>query len=209
MVWVMAGETHFGSKRRGREAKRTRRRRPLKATAESLEAAALAYLERYAAPAAHLSRVLLVKVERSARFHGTDREAGAAAVETIVRGLVERGLVDDALYAEARTRSLRRRGASGRAIRGQLAVKGVAPDLVERALDRLDRDLSDPELAAALAYARRRRIGPYRTPAERATSRNRDLAALGRQGFDYDTARRVVDADDLEDLEQAAAALPE
>jgi hypothetical protein len=79
MVWVMAGETHFGSKRRGREAKRTRRRRPLKATAESLEAAARAYLERYAAPAAHLSRVLLVKVERSARFHGTDREAGAAA----------------------------------------------------------------------------------------------------------------------------------
>ncbi len=39
--------------------------------------------------------------------------------------------------------------------------------------------------------------------------RNRDLAALGRQGFDYDTASRVVDADDLGDLEQAAAALPE
>ena len=39
-------------------------------------------------------------------------------------------------------------------------------------------------------------------------ARNRDLAALGRQGFDFDTARRVIDADDLEDLEQAAAAPP-
>ena len=181
----------------------------MKATPERLEKAALAYLGRYVAPAAHLNRVLLAKVERSAWFHGTDREAGAAAVETIVRRLVERGLVDDALYAEARTRSLRRRGASGRAIRGRLAVKGVAPALVKRALDRLDRDLGDPELAAALAYARRRRIGPYRTPAERAVSRGRDLAALGRQGFDYDTARRVVDADDVEALEQAATVLPE
>ncbi len=180
----------------------------MKATPERLEKAALAYQGRYAAPAAHLSRMLLAKVERSAWFHGTDREAGAAAVETIVQRLVERGLVDDALYAEARTRSLRRRGASGRAIRGRLAAKGVAPALVERALDRLDRDLGAPELAAALAYARRRRIGPYRTPAARGAARNRDLAALGRQGFDYDTARRVIDADDLDDLERAAAELP-
>jgi regulatory protein len=180
----------------------------MKATPERLEKAAKAYLERYAAPAAHLSRVLLVKVERSAWYHGTDREAGAAAVETIVQGLVARGLVDDALYAEARTRALRRRGASGRAIRGRLAVKGVAPALVDRVLDRLDQDQSDPELAAALAYARRRRIGPYRISAERESSRSRDLAALGRQGFDYDTARRVVDTDDLDDLERAAAERP-
>ena len=34
--------------------------------------------------------------------------------------------------------------------------------------------------------------------------RDRDLAALGRQGFGYDVARKVVDAEDPEALEGEA-----
>jgi len=181
------------------------RRGPRKATPEYLERSALYYLERYAAPAGHLRRLLLAKVSRSARFHGTDAEAGAEAVEELVARLTRAGLIDDAGYAASRARSLMRRGTSARAIRARLLQKGVAPALIDQALNGLAEEAREPELAAALAYARRRRLGPYRIGA-RDESRARDLAALGRQGFDLDTARRVIDATDPAQLEAEAQA---
>lgn len=182
------------------------RRGPRKATARYLRNAALHYLERYASSAAHLRRILLAKVERSARAHGTDAQAGAAEVDALIRQFEDAGLLDDARYAAAKARSLHRRGASARAIRGALTAKGVAADLIERALHRLRDEAEAPELAAALAFVRRRRLGPYRDEASRAEARERDLAALGRQGFGYELARRVVDAPDVEELEQEAGA---
>ena len=65
-------------------------------------------------------------------------------------------------------------------------------------------EAADPDLAAALAFARRRRLGPFRPQGERAARRLKDLAALARQGFAADLARRIVDAEDLEELEQEA-----
>src|SRR3546814_7265925 len=47
----------------------------------------------------------------------------------------------------------------------------------------LDELAAEPELAAAIAYARRRRLGPFRTPDARADRRDKDLAALARAGF--------------------------
>ncbi|MFQ5773994.1 MAG: RecX family transcriptional regulator [Kiloniellaceae bacterium] len=180
------------------------RRGPRKATPEYLRKAALHYLERYAGSAAHLRRLLLFKVARSAQAHGTDSAAGAAEVEALIAEFLRNGLLDDARYAEARARALHRRGASARAIRAALAVKGISRALTARALERLREEEAEPELAAALAYARRRRLGPYRSRATRADMRARDLATLGRQGFGYELARRVIDAGDPEELEREA-----
>ncbi len=187
-------------KSKAADRKDRKRRGPRKATPEYLERSALFYLERYAAPAGHLRRLLLAKVARSARFHGTDAEAGAEAVEQLVARLTRAGLLDDAGYAASRARSLMRRGASARAIRARLLHKGIAPELIGQALAGLEEETREPELAAALTYARRRRLGPYRV-GPRIEHRERDLAVLGRQGFDPDTARKVIDAEDLAQLE--------
>ncbi|MDE0409722.1 MAG: RecX family transcriptional regulator, partial [Alphaproteobacteria bacterium] len=45
------------------------------------------------------------------------------------------------------------------------------------------------------ALARRRRLGPWRDPAERAARRQKDLAAMARAGFRLDVARQVIDAE--------------
>jgi regulatory protein len=50
------------------------------------------------------------------------------------------------------------------------------------------------ELAAAHALARRRKLGPYRA-GERASFRQKDLAALARAGFAFGIAREVIDGD--------------
>lgn len=181
-----------------------RRRGPAAATPESLERAAYAYLARYSAPAGHLRRILLARVARSARFHATDPAAGAAVVEAIVARLRDQGLLDDPAYAHATARRLLRRGAPRRAIGARLRAKGVGAEDAAAALAALRHEAADPDLAAGLAFARRRRLGPFRPEAERASRRLRDLAAFTRQGFAPDVARRVVDARDLEELEAEA-----
>jgi len=178
-----------------------KRRKPKPATAARLEKAALAHIDRYATSAANLRNVLMRRVERSVRLHDTDRTEASAWVDAIIAKLVERRLVDDAAYAAARARSLHRTGASRRKIAGMLQHKGVGRNEIATALAALDAEYANSDLVAAYNYARRRRLGPYRLPEVREERRDRDLAALARAGFGYDTARRVVDALSVEDLE--------
>jgi regulatory protein len=177
------------------------RRQPKKATARHLENVALWYLQRFAASADSLRKVLMRRVEKSARAHDTDREEGAALVEDIIARYRQSGLLDDRQYAEGRALSLHRRGVSTQGIRARLAAKGVGMEDIDAALAMLRDEAEDPDLAAAIAYARRRRIGPWRMRGDREELRERDLAALARQGFGYDIARRVIEAPDVEELE--------
>ncbi|GIK97353.1 MAG: recombinase RecX [Alphaproteobacteria bacterium] len=169
-------------------------------TAETLRDQALRYLARFSSSAANLRRVLRRKVERSAELYGTDRDAGLAEVERLVTRLTASGAVDDGRFAEGRAASLFRRGASRRAIAATLAAKGVDGAQIETALAGLGELAADPELAAAVAYARRRRIGPWRAGDARVAWRGKDLAALARAGFALGIARRVIEADSAEAL---------
>ena len=81
-----------------------------------------------------------------------------------------------------------------------MAAKGVDRESIARALDALAEDSADPELEAALAFARRRRIGPFRAAQDRAASRAKDLATLGRGGFSFEIARRILDAESPEEI---------
>lgn len=197
-----------GTMPRDRNRAPNQRRGPRKATPKYLRNSALYYLERYASSSAHLRRLLLAKVARSARAYDSDPEMeagkGAAAVEALIVELIGTGLLDDARYAGERARILHRRGASARGIRAGLRAKGIEADDIERALAGLDEEAAEPELAAALAYARKRRLGPYGNPGAREDRREKDLAALGRKGFGYDMARRVIETDDLAELEDEA-----
>lgn len=168
---------------------------PPKASPEVLERVALAYLARFAASEAGLRRVLMRRVERAARAGTVDAEAGQASVEALLARYVRAGLLDDRAFALARAGSLHRHGASVRAIRAKLGQKGIAAELVQAALESLrDAGEGSPDLVAAVNYAKRRRLGPFADPARRAARRDRDLAALGRQGFALDIARQVIDA---------------
>jgi regulatory protein len=205
---------------------RRRRRGPAPVTPESLEHAARRHLERYATSSQHLKRILLKRVERAERLQATaprdlsesgparpqparpqpqsDFQAARAAIDGIVARLIAAGAIDDQAYADSVARSQARKGASRRAILARLAAKGLGRAERERALDKLGEAHADPELAAAVAYARRRRLGPFRPEAARAERRERDLAALSRRGFAPELAIRVIDAPDPEALQDEA-----
>ncbi|WP_018261727.1 regulatory protein RecX [Methylobacterium sp. WSM2598] len=169
-------------------------------TPASLERAALAYLERYGASTEMLRRVLLRRAEARCRLRGEAPEDFAAMVEAVVARAGRAGLVDDASFADAKVRSLRRRGGSARAIQAKLAAKGVDRDTVRAALaahaGEGQEGPEEDEEAAARAYARRRRLGPWRRSQDRVEARQRDIAALARAGFAPALARRIVDEED-------------
>lgn len=187
--------------------KKNPRKPPRKATAAALENAALYYLERFATSSKNLRRVLLRRVERSARHHGADAGEGSGFVDDLIGRYLDCRLLDDAAFARTQAESMNRRGKSVRAIRAHLMRKLVASDDIEAALDALMEEIPDPDLAAAVTYAKKRRLGPWRTRRTRRTrkkdenERQKELAALARSGFSYSIARRIVEADDAAELE--------
>jgi len=175
-------------------------------TQQRLEQAALAYLQRYANSAEGLARVLRRRLTKAARDGLA--EASADDVAAVVAKLQRLGLLNDALFAEGRAGRLARQGRSQRSIAQRLTAAGLGEAEVAQGLAAAGTGPAD-ELARAIAYARRRRLGPFRPARERADRRLRDMAALARQGFAYDLARRVVDAADEGALATLAGELAE
>jgi regulatory protein len=174
-------------------------------TAKYLQNAAVFYLERYASSAEGLRRVLRRRVSKARLLDAPVMENVDEAIEAVVQKFVSAGLLDDTAFAQTKARSLHRRGLSGRLTRQRLQVAGVGREDVDKAMEALDEELgTDParrELQAALAFARRRRLGPWRTK-DREANKPRDLASMARAGFAYELARRVIEANDPESLDE-------
>jgi len=187
------------------EARNRTPRRPVKAiTVKRLENVAAAYIARYDASSARLRAVLMRRVQKARRGDAPVVADVEAVIDAIMARYIKAGVIDDARYAERKAGSLHRRGTSARHIREKLKLAGIDRDDVERAIDvnreELAVDSAGMDLQAALAFARRRRLGPFGAAAERDARRRRDLAALGRAGFSFDIARRVIDTDDPDAL---------
>lgn len=158
--------------------------RPLDAA--KLQDLALGYAARYATTAAKLRRYLARKLGE----RGWDAEV-APDVDGLVARLTELRYIDDRAWAEARSRALAARGLGARRVTGALAAAGVA---------KADRPAPADAggLATAIAFARRRRLGPFAASDPDAAAdprrRSRELAAMARAGHDFDVARRVLGA---------------
>lgn len=180
----------------------------------------MAHLARYATTQAGMVRVLDRRIHRWAKRAVDAGEPGdqveerakvaRQAARSVAAALVAAGVLDDAAYAEARARSLTRSGRSRRAIGAHLGQRGVDAELVRASLP----EDAEADLAAALAQARRRRIGPFRVAADPVDGppdsppygddpavRNRALGMLARAGFSRDVAERALSTD-LEEAER-------
>ncbi len=169
---------------------------PRKPTADSLRAAALAYLERFPASTARLRQVLDRKVARYCRLSETEHtpQDWSGMIETLITGLRNAGYLDDSAYAHGLARSLALRGTSARMMASRMSARGLSPDIITQALARQKEEQAETEtegdFPAALRFARRRRIGPFAHNTGK--SEEKALATLARAGFDYETAQRVM-----------------
>jgi regulatory protein len=157
-----------------------------------IERWALRHLERYASSAENLRNVLERRVRRRVGSDDDAVRAAGALIDALVLRFRTTGLLDDAAYAAGRARSGVARGRSLRRIAAGLAAKGIGAADAAAALAALNDGAADPELAAACAFARRRRLGPYRRDPGAAADRRRELAAFALAGFERAIAEAVL-----------------
>lgn len=158
------------------------RRVPPPLDAAALDRLALRYVERFATTRGRLSAYLTRKI----RERGWDGDP----VDTmaVAERMAALGYVDDRAFAEARGAALTRRGIGARRVTADWRVAGIgeedagalAPAIKERAVD------------AAMAFARRKRIGPFGNGEPDRDLQRRQLAAMLRAGHGMDLARRIV-----------------
>ncbi|GHH12486.1 regulatory protein RecX [Sphingomonas sp. AAP5] len=150
--------------------------------AAALERLALRYVERFATTRARLTAYLVRKI----RERGWD--GAHAAPEALAEKLAELGYIDDRAFGEARAAAMGRRGLGKRRVTGALHHDGIdeadsaaiVPAVEERALE------------TALAFARRKRIGPFALAQAERPLREKHIAAMIRAGHDYALARRIA-----------------
>lgn len=176
---------------------------PKPITKQSLRNAALRYIDRFATSRENLRQVLMRRVQKSNYYHDTSIQEGIDWIEELLNKLEEAKLINDALYAEGRASSLHRKGSSIKVIRLKLMEKGLSEENITHALDALAEETQSTNLErdAAIALARRRRLGPWRDPEKREDLKQKDLAAMARAGFSYDLARDIIEATSVEELE--------
>jgi regulatory protein len=112
-------------------------------------------------------------------------------VSAVLVRLAERGLLNDAAYAEmfARSRATTR-GMSRRRIAAELAKRGVARDLVDSAIDEVMSDEGIDELAMVESAAAKKFRALQKL--EPAVQRTRLYGFLARKGYPPDLVRAAV-----------------
>lgn len=160
------------------------RRRPPPLDTHKLERLALRYVERFATTRGKLADYLRRKV----RERGW--EGPAADPAALAERMASLGYVDDRAFAEARAGAMARRGLGERRVRATLKAAGIGADDTEAVAPGIEAMAVD----AALAFARRRRLGPFATaPADRPL-REKQLAAMIRAGHGFALSRRIIES---------------
>ncbi len=166
------------------------RKPPPALTQATLERLALRYVERFATTRAKLLQYMVRKL----RERGVD---GPVDPDGLADRMVELRYVDDRAFAESRAAAMARRGLGPRRVRDALRHAGVAGDDVTP----LDEVIDDGAEATALAFARRRRIGPFAPEPVERDRRERQVAAMVRAGHAPGLSRRIASmtADEVPD----------
>jgi regulatory protein len=172
----------------------TPRKKPRRLEPKHLKDIALEYLAKFAASSAKLKQVLKRRIELSARAHEDDPAPMLSEMDRLLVDLIAKGILNDATFAEMKTKSLARRGGSQRKIEASLAASGVSRADTAQAMEKLREDEPDAEMAAALAFAKRRRLGVFRAKTDDSPERRRkDLGSMARAGFRMDVAKKALE----------------
>lgn len=174
-------------------APRKDKKPPKKITEKYLYNSGLAYLQRFPASTPHFRRIMSRKIERSCNYHKEqDREGSNALLDGAIATFTRMGLLNDDAYLQGMVNSLRRRGLSRQAILSKLQQKGLSSGEITRVLSSHEEESGNAlpaDFAAALLLARRKRLGPFR---KIEADRNKELAAIARAGFDFETAQKIL-----------------
>ena len=166
-----------------------------KITKKRLENIGLFYLERFESSVQNLREVLKRRIDKYA-FENKEFNKNEAYewVEEIIEVFKKSGYVNDERFAEMKVHDYLAAGKSARYIKTKLYAKGVDEKITESLINAQNYDGK----AAALKFALKKHIGPYRkNENERSLFQKKDMACLLRAGFNYDDVCDILNMENV------------
>ena len=153
---------------------------------------ALAYVEKYAPSKQQLKTYLLKKYLRTS-VPNVKKQDVNNLIDIVLSDLEKSKFVNDKFYSESKAKSMIQRGSSINKIRNYLIGKGINDKFIKETVSKIEDNNSDQDFFSAIKICKKKRIGPARTEDNRPLFYKKDISLLARNGFDFETSKKVMD----------------
>ena len=175
------------------------RKKTLEVTMEEMRNFSFAYIEKYA-PSKQQLRTYLLKKYLKASVPNVKKQDITDLIDIVLVDLEKSKFISDKFYSESKSRSLIQRGSSINKIRNYLMVKGIDDTYIKETIDKNKEDNSDQDFFSGIKICKKKRIGPARAEDNRPLFYKKDISLLARNGFDFETSKRIMDIDQADYL---------
>ena len=168
------------------------KKKTLKMTVEEMRNYALAYVEKYAPSKQQLKTYLLKKYLKTSVTNVKKQDVNNL-IDIVLSDLEKSKFVNDRFYSESKAKSMIQRGSSINKIRNYLIGKGINDEFIKETVNQIQDNNSDQDFFSAIKICKKKRIGPSRTEDNRPLFYKKDISLLARNGFDFETSKKVMD----------------
>ena len=175
------------------------KRKTLQVTVDEMRNFALAYVEKYA-PSKQQLRTYLLKKYLKLSVPNVKKQDVTNLIDIVLSDLEKNKFINDKFYSESKAKSMIRRGSSINKIRNYLIGKGVNDEFIKDTVNKINEDNSDQDFFSAIKICKKKRIGPARIDDNRPLFYKKDISLLARNGFDFETSKKVMDIEKEEFL---------
>ena len=175
------------------------KRKTLQVTVDEMRNFAFSYVEKYAPSKQQLKTYLLKKYLKTS-IPNVKKQDLNNLIDIVLSDLEKSKFINDQFYSESKAKSMIQRGNSINKIRSYLIGKGINDMFIKDTVDKIKEDNSDQDFFSALKLCKKKRIGPARTEDNRTLFYKKDISLLARNGFDFETSKKVMDIEKEEYL---------
>ena len=153
---------------------------------------AFAYVEKYA-PSKQQLKTYLLKKYLKASVSSVKKQDVNDLIDIVLEDLEKNKFINDKFYSESKAKNMIQRGSSLNKIRNYLFSKGIKDEFIKDTVTKIQNENSDQDFFSALKICKKKRIGPARTEDNRPLFYKKDISLLARNGFDFETSKKVMD----------------
>ena len=168
-------------------------------TVEEMRNFSFAYLEKYSPSKQQLKTYLLKKYLKSSSSKVKKNDL-VELIDIVLSDLEKNKFINDQFYSESKAKSMVQRGHSLNKIRNYLMGKGINQEFIRDTVNKIKEDNSDQDFFSAIKICKKKRIGPARAEDNRTLFYKKDISLLARNGFDFETSKKVMDIEKEEFL---------
>ena len=168
------------------------KKKTLKVTVDEMRNFALAYVEKYA-PSKQQLKTYLLKKYLKISVPNVKKQDVTNLIDIVLSDLENNKFINDKFYSESKAKNMVQRGNSLNKIRNYLLGKGINNNFIKETIDKIYEKNSDQDFFSAIKLCKKKRIGPARIQDNRPLFYKKDISLLARNGFDFETSKKVMD----------------